>query len=253
MHAQAPITPAGGAAPSVDDTEIARFAKLANDWWNPNGAMKALHRINPARLAYIRDHACTHFRRDGAIERPLDGLSLADVGCGAGLLCEPMARLGAAVVGIDAATDNIAAAARHGEGLAIDYRHGTAEELAAADERFDLVLAMEIIEHVADRNAFLAAVAALVKPGGLAFLATLNRTARAFALAIVGAEYILGWIPRGTHQWHKFSRPAELARALRRGGVQIREITGLGYDPLRDTWSLTHDLSVNYMMVGFRP
>jgi 2-polyprenyl-6-hydroxyphenyl methylase/3-demethylubiquinone-9 3-methyltransferase len=243
----------GGSRQSIDEAEIARFAALADDWWNPDGSMGPLHRINPTRIAFIRDQACAHFGRDVEAERPLDGVSLVDVGCGAGLLSEPMARLGAAVVGIDAAAENIAAARRHGGGLNIDYRHGTAEDLAASHERFDMVLAMEIVEHVANRAAFLASVSALVAPGGLIFLATLNRTAKSFALAIVGAEYLLGWLPRGTHRWDKFSRPAEIARELRREGLQIRQITGVGYDLFRDTWSLTSDPSVNYMMVGFRP
>ena len=257
-HVQAMIenscpSPGNGPPQSIDKTEIARFAALADDWWNPDGSMAPLHRINPTRIAFIRDQTCHHFGRDADAERPLAGVDLVDVGCGAGLLSEPMARLGAAVVGVDAAAENIAAARRHARKLDIDYRHGTAEDLAANGERFDVVLAMEIVEHVADRPAFLASAAMLVAPSGLIILATLNRTARSFALAIVGAEYLLGWLPRGTHKWEKFSRPAELARELRRGGLQIRQITGVGYDLFRDTWSLTPDPSVNYMMVGFRP
>jgi 2-polyprenyl-6-hydroxyphenyl methylase/3-demethylubiquinone-9 3-methyltransferase len=244
---------------SVDPDEVARFAALAGEWWDPDGGLGALHRLNPLRLAFIRDRVAAHFARDPLGERPLAGLRLLDVGCGGGLLCEPMARLGAAVTGIDAAAENVAVAAHHatGQGLDIDYRHATAETLAAAGERFDVVLAMEVVEHVADLESFIAACCGLLAPsgmtpGGIIVVATLNRTSRAFALAIVGAEYLLRWIKPGTHDWRKFVRPAELARRLRAGGVDVAAMTGVGYSPFSRDWSLSRDLSVNYMVVGMK-
>ncbi len=212
---------------SVDPGEVAKFAALAGEWWDPAGTFAPLHRLNPARLTFIRDRIAAHAGRDPLAERPLAGLRVLDIGCGGGLLCEPMARLGAAVTGIDAAEKNVAVAAEHAAeaGLDIDYRHSTAEALAAearaAETRsaeigagngagFDLVLNMEVVEHVADVAAFLQASAALVAPGGAMALATLNRTPKSFALAIVGAEYVLRWLPRGTHDWRRFLRPSEL-------------------------------------------
>jgi 2-polyprenyl-6-hydroxyphenyl methylase/3-demethylubiquinone-9 3-methyltransferase len=199
---------AGGAAlgVTVDPAEIARFSAIADEWWDPNGKFKPLHRFTPTRLEYIRGRIAGHFGRDALAPKPLAGLRLLDIGCGGGLLCEPMARLGASVVGADAAERNVKTAAVHAErqGLAIDYRHTTAEALAEAGELFDVVLNMEVVEHVADVAAFMGACARLVRPGGLMVVATLNRTAKAFALAIVGAEYVLGWLPRGTHTWSKF-------------------------------------------------
>jgi 2-polyprenyl-6-hydroxyphenyl methylase/3-demethylubiquinone-9 3-methyltransferase len=235
--------------PSVDPGEIARFAALADAWWDPAGQFKPLHRLNPVRIGYIRDRLAAHFGRDPAQPRPLDGVRLLDIGCGGGLVAEPMARLGAEVTGIDAAAQSLAVARLHAgqSGLAIDYRHAAAEDLAAAGESFAVVLALEIVEHVADLGAFLAATAALVKPGGALVVSTLNRTPQAFALAIVGAEYLLGWLPRGTHRWGKFVRPSELAAGLRPRGVQISDLTGVSYNPLADRWSLGRDLSVNYM------
>ena len=242
------------ATTTIDAEEVARFAALADEWWDPRGGLAALHRLNPVRIAYIRDHCARHFGRDPLAERPLAGLRLVDMGCGAGLLCEPMARLGATVIGVDAAEANIAVAARHAadNGLDIDYRHGSAEALAATDERFDAVLAMEVIEHVADLDAFIKACCDLLRPGGMIVAATLNRTPKAFVLAIVGAEYLLRWLKPGTHDWRKFVRPAEMARSLRRHEVAVVETTGVRYRPLDDGWELCPDLSVNYMAVGVK-
>ncbi len=239
---------------SVDADEVARFAALAEDWWDPAGPLKPLHRLNPTRLGFIRDHICATLGRDPLGERPLDGLAILDIGCGGGLASEPLTRLGAAVTGIDAAAENVRVAAAHAAdvGLAIDYRHATAEALAAENARFDAVISLEVVEHVADLNAFLGAACTLVKPGGMMILATLNRTPKSFALAIVGAEYLLRWLEPGTHDWRKFVRPAELARALRRGGVTLAEVTGVRYRPLADDWVLTRDLSVNYMALGVK-
>jgi 2-polyprenyl-6-hydroxyphenyl methylase/3-demethylubiquinone-9 3-methyltransferase len=237
---------------TVDPKEIARFAALADAWWDADGPLRTLHRLNPVRIAFIRDHICRHLGRDPRGRSPLEGLRIADVGCGAGLLSEPMARLGARVLGIDAAEKNTRVAARHAveAGLDIDYACATAEGIAASGETFDVVLAMEILEHVADAGAFMAAISALVRPGGLVFVATLNRTPQAFAFAIVGAEYLLHWLEPGTHDWHRFLRPAELARGLRRGGVAVWEFMGVRYRPLAGDWALTRDLAVNYMAVG---
>jgi len=225
---------------------------MAESWWDPRGQFKPLHRLNPVRLRFIRDRVCRHFTRDPESPQPLTGLRLLDIGCGGGLVAEPLARLGAAMVGVDATEPNIAVARLHAGqvGLAIDYRHGSAEELARAGERFDVVLALEVIEHVADLSVFVQAMTALVEPGGLLILSTLNRTAKAFALAIIGAEYVLGWLPRGTHDWRKFRRPSELAGALRQQGFTLAELTGLVYSALSDDWSLGRDLDVNYMAVA---
>jgi len=240
-------------ASTVDPAEIERFARIAEEWWDPRGKFAPLHHLNPVRLGFIRDRAAAHWRRDPLSDRPLRSLSLLDVGSGGGLICEPMARLGAAVTGIDAADRNIATARRHaaGQDLAIDYRETTAEALAETGVQFDIVLALEIVEHVADVGLFLQSVGRLAKPGGLVFLSTLNRTAKAWALAIAGAEYVLGWLPRGTHDWRKFLKPSEVARGLRSAGVEPQEIVGVVYSPLSRAWSLNkHDLDVNYMLYG---
>jgi 2-polyprenyl-6-hydroxyphenyl methylase / 3-demethylubiquinone-9 3-methyltransferase len=240
---------------TVDAAEIARFARLAEDWWDAAGEFAALHRFNPTRLAYIRERLLKHFGRDARDLSPFRGLRLLDIGSGGGLVAEPMARLGFAVVGIDATLENVAASRRHAEsaGLDIDYRFAAAEDLAAAGESFDAVLALEIVEHVADRDAFLAAAAALVRPGGAAIVATINRTQKAYFLAIIGAEYVLRWVAPGTHRWSKFVRPSELARGLRRAGLELGDITGMVYDPLRARWSLSRDLDVNYAVFAARP
>jgi len=236
---------------SVDPAEIAKFTALAEAWWDPAGKFRPLHRLNPARLGYIRDCAAARFGRDPLGPRPLAGLRLVDIGCGGGLLCEPLTRLGARVSGIDAGERNIAIAQRHaGEGeLDIDYRQATAEALAAAGERFDIVLSMEVVEHVGDPAGFMAACAQLVAPGGLLIVATLNRTAKSFAFAIVGAEYLLRWLPRGTHDWRRFLRPSELAALVRPHGLKLAEAVGVVYSPLADKWRLADDdLDVNYML-----
>jgi 2-polyprenyl-6-hydroxyphenyl methylase/3-demethylubiquinone-9 3-methyltransferase len=240
---------------TVDAAEIARFAAMAEEWWDPAGKFKPLHVFNPVRLQFIRDTIVDHLARDGGGLRPLEGVRLLDIGCGGGLLCEPLTRLGAKVVGIDAGERNIEVARLHAAqvGLKIDYRAATAEALVEQGERFDVVLSMEVVEHVADPDLFLRSVGALAKPGGLVIAATLNRTTKAFALAIVGAEYVLGWLPRGTHNWRKFLRPSELARGLRGGGLKVIETTGVSYDPIRQRWSLGEDLGVNYMMVAVKP
>jgi 2-polyprenyl-6-hydroxyphenyl methylase / 3-demethylubiquinone-9 3-methyltransferase len=243
------------ADPTVDEAEVARFSRLAGQWWDPHGEMAVLHKFNPVRLAYIRDQACRRFDRDARQLGCLAGLRILDIGCGGGILCEPLARLGAAMVGVDPSEANIAVARLHGagNGLTIDYRVATAEALADAGERFDLVLAMEVVEHVADVGLFVRRCAEMVKPGGLMIAATLNRTLKSFALAIVGAEYLLRWLPRGTHDWRKFLKPSELARMIRAGGLEIAGLAGLAYDPLKGSWSLGRDLSVNYMLSASRP
>ena len=239
-------------AGSVDPEEIARFSAIAAEWWDPKGKFAPLHRFNPVRLTYIRDQLIDHFNLDGTEIAPLQGLKLLDIGCGGGLLSEPMARLGAQVTAADAGEANIKAASVHSteQGLTIDYRATSAEELATTGTQYDVILNMEVIEHVADVPGFLAACATMLKPGGLMFVATLNRTAKAFALAIVGAEYVLGWLPRGTHNWQKFMTPAEFFRHLEGCGLKVIKDDGVTYNPLSGRWSLSRDMDVNYMMVA---
>jgi 2-polyprenyl-6-hydroxyphenyl methylase/3-demethylubiquinone-9 3-methyltransferase len=239
---------------TVDRADIDRFAAQSASWWDPEGSFRPLHRINPARLDFIRRQLLAAFGRDTSTLRPFDGLTLIDIGCGGGLIAEPMARLGFTVTGIDAAAATVDIARAHTEaiGLAIDYRVADAEMLARAGERFDVALALEVVEHVADREAFFAALGALIRPGGAFIGATLNRTARSFALAIVGAEYLLGWLPRGTHDWQRFVRPSEFVLGLRRHGLVTTRLAGLGYDPRRGDWAESADLSVNYMLAATR-
>jgi 2-polyprenyl-6-hydroxyphenyl methylase/3-demethylubiquinone-9 3-methyltransferase len=241
-------------ASAADTAELERFAALADRWWDETGPLAPLHKLNPVRVGYVRDRICLRFGRDPLADQPLAGLVALDVGCGGGLLTEPLARLGAAVTGIDLTPVSIEAAARHARaaGLALDYRVAAAEELVAEGRQFDLVCAMEVVEHVPDQAGFLEACAALVRPGGGLVLATLNRTLRAFALGIVAAEYVLGWLPRGTHSWQRFVRPSEAARALRRAGLSIDDLTGVIYDPLRDRFTLSRDPAVNYLLFATR-
>ena len=241
---------------TIDESEIERFSRLASTWWDPTGPMRPLHRLNPVRIGYVRDRLAAHFVRDPKSVRPFTALRLLDIGCGAGLIAEPMTRLGFSVLGVDAAKESIEVARRHAEegGLAVEYRVATAEDLAAAGERFDAVLALEIVEHVADVALFLAAAASLVKPGGAIVLSTLSRTAKSFVMAIIGAEYLLGWLPRGTHEWRRFVRPSELIPPLRRAGLRVKGLTGVAYDPLAADWRLApRDLDVNYMAFAVRP
>ena len=239
---------------SVDPREVERFARMAAKWWDPRGPMAPLHKLNPLRVGYIRDRAAERFGRDVKLMGCLKGLRILDIGCGAGILSEPLARLGAELVGIDPAAENIEVARLHASesGVAVDYRATTAETLAEAGERFDVVLAMEVVEHVVDVPAFVATCAGMVKPGGLLMMATLNRTLKSFALAIVGAEYILRWLPRGTHQWDKFVKPDELEAAIEDAGLNVIGERGVIYNPLADRWQLSSDMDVNYMLAAAR-
>ena len=242
-------------AGSVDPEELAKFSALAEAWWDPEGQFKPLHRLNPARLTFIRDRAAARFGRDPKAERPLAGLTVLDIGCGGGLLAEPLTRLGATVTGLDAAGESLQIARAHAaeQGLEIDYHQTTAEELAAEGAQFDLVLNMEVVEHVADVAGFMAAAGALAKPGGAMVVSTLNRTPKAFLLAIVGAEYLLRWLPPGTHDWRRFLRPSEVARTLRPAGLEVAEVCGLAYNPLTDAWRLApRDTDVNYMLFAVK-
>lgn len=241
---------------SIDAEEVARFSAMAADWWNPNGKFAPLHKFNPTRLGYIRDIAANHFDRNGASPKPFAGLRLLDIGCGGGLLSEPMSRLGFEVVGADASEQNIKTAAVHADeqDLVIDYRATTAEALNEASERFDIVLNMEVVEHVANPRRFLRDCAQMVKPGGLMICATLNRTPRSLLMAKIGAEYVLRWLPTGTHTWSKFITPPELERMLIAAGLDITEQMGVTYNPLKDSFALNpRDVAVNYMMVGLKP
>ena len=239
---------------SVDDAEIARFASLAEKWWQPKGPFQALHAINVPRLTYVRDHLCGRYERDIRTAKPLAGVCVLDIGCGGGLIAEPLVRLGAEVTAIDAGADAIAAARLHAKksGLTINYRHITAEKLAAEGEQFDCVLTLEVIEHVADLPSFLNACAALIHPGGSFFAATLNRTTASYLLAIVAAERILRWLPPGMHQWSKFVRPSELIAPLRQNNILIQDVSGISYDLFSNDWSLSRNLGVNYIAYGIK-
>lgn len=243
---------------TVDTAEVAAFEARADRWWDEDGPHAALHRLNPARIGYIRDRITDHFGSDRTGVRPphpLAGLRVLDVGCGGGLISEPMARLGASVTGIDAGEANIAAARAHAAqaDVTIDYRATTAEAMAESGSRFDVVLALEIIEHVARPSTFVNALGACTEPGGLTVLSTLNRTARSFALGIVAAEYVLGWVPRGSHRWSKFITPAELARLLHCAGLRPQTAHGLRYDPFTRDWVVCRDLAVNYLITAHKP
>jgi 2-polyprenyl-6-hydroxyphenyl methylase/3-demethylubiquinone-9 3-methyltransferase len=237
--------------PTIAPAEAAFFGALADDWWNPRGSSAMLHRITPVRSAFIRDEAAAHFGRSGRTRRPLAGLTALDIGCGAGLMAEPLARMGAAVTAIDAAPENIAVAQAHAgaQGLAIDYRCVAVEALAATGARFDLITVLEVIEHVESREAFLAAVAALLKPGGLLVMSTPNRTAASWAVLIAGAEWILRTIPRGAHQWRRFMTPEELSQALGRAGLTVGEVTGLSWRP-GPGFAISRDTSLDYFITA---
>ena len=234
---------------TVDKEEINRFAALANNWWDPNGSFRPLHQINPVRLQYIKSRLCSHFSRDPSSRSPLKELRLLDIGCGGGLLSEPMARLGASVVGADASEDSIQIARLHAEesNLSIDYVHTTAEQLVDWGENFDVILNMEVIEHVADVSGFVNSCAALLNPNGAMVIATLNRTLKSWVLGVVGAEFLLRWLPRGTHDWKKFLRPSELGELVRSAGLTVADFTGIQYSILTNEWRSTDDLSINYL------
>jgi 2-polyprenyl-6-hydroxyphenyl methylase / 3-demethylubiquinone-9 3-methyltransferase len=245
---------------TVNPKEVNRFDRLGAQWWDPQGPTRALHKFNPARVAYLRELFGCHFSLDGIprdwrAPAPLQGLKILDIGCGAGILSEPLARLGASMTSIDPARRSIEVAKDHAAKarLAIDYRCMAAEELAAAGAVFDAVLAMEVIEHVRDVGHFIGQGAKMVRPGGMLVVATLNRTLKSFAFAIVGAEYVLHWVPRGTHTWRQFVTPSELAKALRAAGLHVKDETGVAYDPLTGKWRLSHDIDVNYIMAAGRP
>jgi 2-polyprenyl-6-hydroxyphenyl methylase/3-demethylubiquinone-9 3-methyltransferase len=236
---------------SIDPAEVERFSAMAAEWWDPTGKFKPLHLFNPVRLSFIRDEAARRFNRDVKAPRPFEGLRLLDIGCGGGLLCEPMTRLGFQVTGVDASERNIAVAKSHAgqQDLAIDYRADTAEALLAQGEPgFDVVLNMEVIEHVADPERFLRDCVKLLRPGGLMIVATLNRTLKAHALAVIGAEYVLRWLPPGTHDWKKFIKPVEILQFLQGEPVSIAGPFGVSYDPVSGRWQPSGDTSVNYMM-----
>jgi 2-polyprenyl-6-hydroxyphenyl methylase/3-demethylubiquinone-9 3-methyltransferase len=240
---------------TIDESEIARFSAIAAEWWDPAGKMAMLHRFNPVRLAFIKETACRQLGRSLNALDALSGLHILDIGCGAGILSEPLARLGAQVVGADPSPANIAAARLHAEnaGLIIDYRATTAGAIADRGERFDIVLAMEVVEHVADLSLFIRQCADMVKPGGFMVVATINRTLKSFALAIVGAEYVLRWLPRGTHRWEKFVTPDELQAALEACGLAVIDEAGVIYELLADRWRIGSDMDVNYMMTAQKP
>ena len=238
---------------TIDPAEIEKFSAIADEWWDPFGKFKPLHKFNPVRLAYIRDGICAHFGRDRRAKAPLEGLRLIDIGCGGGLVAEPMRRLGADVTAIDASERNIKTAMAHAGplGLDIDYRCATAEDLVAGGEApFDVVLNLEVVEHTPDPAVFLGACAQLVKPGGLMTMATINRTLKALALAKVGAEYVLRWLPAGTHDPRKFVKPDEAKAALVTAGMTVTAEAGVSYNPLMDTWRIGDDMDVNYMLTA---
>lgn len=250
-----PHDPVAGTASSlVDPGEIARFNVLAADWWNPNGPMKPLHRLNPVRLGFVKEAFAGHFGRDPRAMRPFEGLNLLDIGCGAGLLAEPLARQGFAVTGIDLAEENIAVARAHAEagGLAIDYRATPLETLPASGQ-FDAITLLEVVEHVPDVEAFVREAALRLKPGGMLIASTLNRTLKAYALAIVGAEYVLRWLPRGTHDWDKFVTPDELDGHFEAAGLVPQKRAGMVFNPLGNEWRLSGDCDVNYLASAIRP
>jgi 2-polyprenyl-6-hydroxyphenyl methylase / 3-demethylubiquinone-9 3-methyltransferase len=240
---------------TLDSEEVKRFSRIAAEWWDPLGKFRPLHQIGPPRLTFIRNAAITHFGRDATSMRPLAGLTALDIGCGGGLVSEPLCRMGATVTGIDPSERNIAIAKGHADpqGLAIDYRAVRVEDLVAAGQTFDIVACLEVVEHVPDVEKFIAECAALVRPGGLAIFSTLNRTFKSWALAIVGAEYVLGWLPRGTHQWDRFVTPDEMMRHATSAGLTTPRFEGITYSALHDVWSLAANTDVNYLASMSKP
>ncbi len=241
---------------TVDPSEIAKFEAMAAEWWDPNGKFKPLHMLNPCRLDYITTQIAGEFDRDLGSTKPFEGMDILDIGCGGGLLSEPMARLGARVVGVDAAAGNIPVAHTHAQqsNLDIDYRHTTAEALATSGARFDVVLNMEVVEHVADPLAYLTACKTLLKPGGLHICSTINRNPKSFAMAIVGAEFVMRWLPKGTHEWNKFITPDELFELMRQAGLEPVDRKGFQFNPITWNWRLSDkDLSVNYVTASLNP
>jgi len=241
--------------PNLDPREIDRFAKMADDWWNPKGQFRPLHKIGPARIEFIRNCLTRHFGLTGGGIRPLKGLRLLDVGCGGGLIAEPLARLGAEVTGIDPGEDTVAAARIHAaqQGVEIDYRATTIETLEATGEKFDVVTALEVVEHVPEPAAFLATCTRVLEPGGVLIASTINRTAKSYALAIVAAEYVLQWLPRGTHDWNRFITVEEMRSALEEASLDDIRFEGIVFDPLRDRWHLSSDTDVNYIVSASKP
>lgn len=240
---------------TIDPLEVAKFEAMAAEWWNPNGKFKPLHLMNPCRLDYITSQIAAEFDRDMTGVMPFKGLRILDIGCGGGLLSEPMARLGATVVGADAAPRNIPVARLHAEqsGLTIDYRHTTAEDMVAAGEKFDVVLNMEVVEHVSDPQAYLTACQQLLKPGGLMVCSTLNRNPKSFVMAIIGAEWVMRWLPKGTHDWRKFITPEELFALIRKAGLDPVDRKGMVFNPASWSWSLSaRDLSCNYVTASVK-
>ena len=237
---------------TIDPKDVAKFSAIADEWWDPEGKFKPLHQFNPIRLQFIRDKLCDHFDRDPLSMQPLKGLRVLDVGCGGGLIAEPLARMGAKVTGIDASEKNTVTAQVHAaeSGLNIDYKATTVEELAAVGEIFDAVISLEVVEHVANFELFIKGCADLMGVNSAILIATLNRTPKSFAFGIVGAEYIMRWLPRGTHDWRKFIRPSELTSALRRNRVVTEEIAGLSFNPFTNKWRVNDDVSVNYVIFG---
>ena len=240
---------------SIDPEEVAKFEAMAEEWWDPNGKFKPLHMLNPCRLDYIIEMIRTEFGCDPQKAMPFNGLNILDIGCGGGLLCEPMARLGANVVGVDAAQRNIPIAVAHAKqsNLTIDYRHGTAEEVLTGDEKFDVILNMEVVEHVADPLSYIKTCEALLKNGGMMLCSTINRNTKSFLMAIIGAEYVMRWLPKGTHEWSKFFKPSELGNIIEQAGLEMVDKKGFVFNPISWQWSISDkDLSVNYVTTSVK-
>lgn len=236
---------------TIDENEVEKFSKIADEWWNENGKFKPLHKFNPIRLNFFKHEICKFFSRDEKLLTPFEGLKILDIGCGGGLVAEPISRLGADLIAIDASQKNINVAQIHAEksGLKIDYQCTTAEELAKKNQQFDVVLALEIIEHVADVEKFIQSCSQLAKPNGIIFVATLNRTAKSLLMAKFGVEYILRWLPIGTHDWRKFLKPSEIENIAKNQQIKLKKIQGFSYNLIKDQWSFSEDLSINYCLV----